>query len=351
MFKVARRVWGGVKNNLYRSLTPYRIKPRLMVLEVTDACNSKCRHCNIWRKKPTQNMLTSQELYDVLSDPLFSQLEAVLLTGGEPSLRKDMKDLISAIHAARPKASIWYSTNALLVDKVLDDVTFALHEGVQVGVGVSLDGVGGKHDKVRGVKGNFEKADRLLQELLKIHDHRLNVSIGFTLSKYTYAHYWELKDYADELGVNIIVQMCDEASFYGNIGNPYVDVTEGEYREKTQEIVKSLPNSLLKTHWLHRLNETPKHFKCYALCSFYFQHCNGDVSPCLRRYHTVYGNVRTSTPSNIWRSSKMKLGREVVRQCNPQCLNDWGFNVSIASSYLKLLWFKLTEKLRVFSSS
>ena len=50
--------------------------------------------------------------------------------------------------------------------KKLDDA------GLEVIVGISLEGVGKQHDDVRGVIGNFKKVDRLVDYLVKYRDER-----------------------------------------------------------------------------------------------------------------------------------------------------------------------------------
>ena len=47
----------GTKNLIFRNIN-MPLKPRWVVLMITDRCNSRCSHCNILRTKPTQNSLT-----------------------------------------------------------------------------------------------------------------------------------------------------------------------------------------------------------------------------------------------------------------------------------------------------
>jgi molybdenum cofactor biosynthesis enzyme MoaA len=69
-------------------------KPTKIWVEVTDACNSRCIHCNIWKKERTTNQLTVDEYRDFFNDPYLSDINEVIISGGEPMMRKDIKQIV-----------------------------------------------------------------------------------------------------------------------------------------------------------------------------------------------------------------------------------------------------------------
>jgi len=81
---------------------------------VTTRCNSRCRMCNIWRMgggpEPT---LEQVEEFLQTNRRALSGLRFVQLTGGEPSLREDLPEIVAAFHRAAPQAQIWIPTNGL----------------------------------------------------------------------------------------------------------------------------------------------------------------------------------------------------------------------------------------------
>ena len=137
------------------------LKPKRLWFGVTDRCNSHCTYCNIWRQKPTTNLLSPDEIESALSDPLFSDVEYIINSGGEPTLRQDLKEVIMAEHKAIKKARINISTNGLLPERIIDVAKYALQNGIDLEISTSVDAIGEEHDKIRGNKGNFEKVDRL----------------------------------------------------------------------------------------------------------------------------------------------------------------------------------------------
>ena len=62
--------------------------PREFMFPITYRCNARCVMCNIWRL-PKKKELSLQQMEQLLSDKLFSNIEAVNITGGEPTLRED----------------------------------------------------------------------------------------------------------------------------------------------------------------------------------------------------------------------------------------------------------------------
>lgn len=71
-------------------------KPHVINLLANDICNSRCAMCLIWKQKRTQE-LTPVELEQILRDPLFSNVRFVGITGGEPTLRRDLPELFDVV--------------------------------------------------------------------------------------------------------------------------------------------------------------------------------------------------------------------------------------------------------------
>lgn len=141
-------------------------KPIIIQFPVNDICNSKCQMCNIWQQK-FDSQITPLELSKVLENPLFSEVRGVGINGGEPTLRKDLAELIDTLFIKLPKLStISLITNALKSEMVTERIqeigqVIRKHQG-QLDVMVSLDGVGDVHDRVRGRQGNFANAVKVI---------------------------------------------------------------------------------------------------------------------------------------------------------------------------------------------
>lgn len=326
------------KNLIFRALG-IPLKPRWVVFMPTDACNSHCLHCDIWRQKPTRDYLSPEEIEKAFSDKFFNNIEFVMITGGEPTVRGDLKDVILGIHSALPWASIQLSTNALLPERALEAAKTAIENNINFEVGISLDGIGKEHDRLRGTEGNFEKADWLLRQLVELrkkYKDKLGIAAGVVLSDFTLHSLQEIREYAKELEISLVEAWYNESSFYHNVG-------KNKFQRQLFEAVKSQPPSLIQENWLKFLKGESIKFPCFALNTFFILKCNGDVAPCLNLWDLKAGNVRDNSASEIWHSFEAKKARNAVKKCQG-CLNGWGAGWSFRSSYYQILSFYIRHK-------
>ncbi|MBF0424574.1 MAG: radical SAM protein [Magnetococcales bacterium] len=323
-----------VRSSRTAVLEPLHQLPKLehLVYEVTDRCNSKCVHCNIWQNKGTGDM-SDAEIERIFSSGAFRHLNDVIITGGEPVLRSGIVANMAAIHGnVTPDAQFSLSTNGLLPERVLEATRKCLERGMRLIVGVSLDGLNERHDAARGVKGNFGKVDGLLKSLIRMREEsgndKLTVTVGYTLSPKTAGNLNEVADYVCNLGLRFLPQMFEEFEYYSNSapGNfsYFADGTE-DARESAQVMLKALetiPPSFQKELFLTLLDRGQFPFKCASLRSFFLLRSNGDVTPCLRYSETRIGNLRETPLEEIWHSKKMEEARVMVDNCRG-CSNTW----------------------------
>jgi len=334
--KQMKNAIGGVRNLILRAMNK-PIKPKWVVFMVTDRCNSRCVHCNIWKKKPIEDPLTPKEIEKAFSDNLFKDVEYVICTGGEVTVREDLEEIYLRLHKALPNARLQLSTNGLLPERAIKVVNTAMKNNIYLDVGVSLDGIGEDHDRIRGIKGNFNKVDQLLHELVKIRKNykdKLNIAIGIVISDLTLNSLSKVRSYAKKLNIEITEAWYNESSFYDNIGKKNI------FNNKLINAIKSQSPSPLQELWLKALNGKSIKYPCFAMNTFCVLKCNGDIVPCLNLFDRKAGNVRDQSPTDIWDSDEMKKVREIVKDCKG-CLNSWGAGWSFNSSFYPILLFYL----------
>ena len=335
--KVGKNTILGSKNLLLRNIKG-SLRPQGLVFMVTDKCNSRCTHCNIWRQKGVDNPLTPKELEKTLSDPLFKDIREIINTGGEATLRTDLEEIFLAEHKALPKANLQLSTNALIPQRTIDLAKTLLKRGIPLSIGISLDGVGEHHDKVRGVKGNFRQVDLLVHELIKlkeIYKDKLNFVLGFTLSGLTVDYMKETQEYGKKVGVDVLIQWYNQSNFYSNIGREL-----SKTDKKLLDAVKSLPPSFIRESWISSMEGKFIKFPCFALHTFCALKTNGDIVPCLNLFESSAGNVREKTPTEIWKSKEAQEIRKTIKNCSG-CLNQCGAGWSFESCTFPVMSFYL----------
>lgn len=181
-------------------------KPRVIQFPVNDICNAGCQMCHIWKQK-LDTQVSPEQLLHVLSSPLFSEVRAVGINGGEPTLRKDLPDIVDALYRRLPKLGrISLITNGLVAKKVCPNVDATgevVHRhGGELDVMVSSDGVGDLHDLVRGRKGNFDNVVKVLDHI-RSSPHVDSYQVACTVIKDNVYGLHDLLDWAIDQDVYI----------------------------------------------------------------------------------------------------------------------------------------------------
>ena len=132
--------------------------PFLVALNLTRRCNLSCAHCYLdagTRNNGEARELSTGEVRGILDGIAdLSDETMVVFTGGEPTLRRDLPDLIS--HATGLGLMPVLGTNGTLLD---DDRLQALKKAGLQGAGISIDSLDPAfHDDFRGQQGCWDKA-------------------------------------------------------------------------------------------------------------------------------------------------------------------------------------------------
>jgi len=132
-------------------------------ISVTDKCNLRCVYCMPaeglpWLKR--SDLLSYEEIVEVVSVMAELGLERVRITGGEPLVRKDLPTLVRAIRGVPGIEDIALSTNAVLLGEQAD----ALAEAGLDRVNVSLDSLQPERvDRIARRPGSFDRIMRGLE--------------------------------------------------------------------------------------------------------------------------------------------------------------------------------------------
>ena len=208
----------GINSRIHRCFLKPQY-PTFLLVSVTERCNCRCKMCHIWRKKDVRD-ISLQDYRKIFSDPLWKELKILSLTGGEPFLRNDLKDIMLSAAEIFPRLErISMPTNGVLSDRtarVVKETLEQLPKNIDVKVGVSLDGPEELHDEMRGVPGGFQKALRTVEQLSEICDENFEVGIlslimpeNVSLLKEAHRIF---RQYTDKITYTLIT----ESEFFGN---------------------------------------------------------------------------------------------------------------------------------------
>ena len=130
---------------------------RYLRVSVTDKCNLRCVYCMPlegldWLKR--EEILTYEEIAEVVRTMAGMGLERVRITGGEPLIRRDLSDLVKMIADVPEIEDLSLSTNAVL----LADQAEALKQAGVQRLNISLDSL--QADRVDAISrrpGSYSK--------------------------------------------------------------------------------------------------------------------------------------------------------------------------------------------------
>jgi len=137
---------------------------------LTKGCNLKCRHCWLAPKhepspKTAEPVLRVDQFSSIINQAKSLGLTSVKLTGGEPLLHPQIRDILRIVQSEQLQLTI--ETNGVLCSPDLAEAIQASSKNLSISV--SLDGATAEvHDWIRGVEGSFEAAINGIQNLVRV---------------------------------------------------------------------------------------------------------------------------------------------------------------------------------------
>jgi MoaA/NifB/PqqE/SkfB family radical SAM enzyme len=320
----------GINTRIHRAL--FRgMYPTFLLMSVTEKCNCRCSMCNIWQKKNVVD-IDLKTYKKFFSDNLWEDLAILSLTGGEPFLRNDLKDLILlAVKKCPGLKRISMPSNGLLTKKSVETVKSILADlpkHITLKIGISIDGPREMHDKLRGVPGCYDKAMETIHQFKKIPNKNFEVGILSLITsenalclKETYKIFQSITD-------QITFTLSTESEFFSNL-------EEGREifpKEETKKILSFIDTYLIPEHpekaylytkYKDHLIKKQRTYPCLAGYKSAYLDSKGNLLPChyLGEKYT-FTNILKNQGSleEAWFSADAKKIRTRIEK-NPYCRN------------------------------
>lgn len=136
--------------------------PPHLSLELTTACNLRCRHCYRESDSTQSDFFPIAELLKILAELKSLGLRTVELTGGEPLLHPNFLEILS--FCADKFSLVGVLSNGTILGKEVFEIYQSL--GDRLILSISLDGPDAEsHDLRRGVSGSFHRTCNNLRVL------------------------------------------------------------------------------------------------------------------------------------------------------------------------------------------
>jgi MoaA/NifB/PqqE/SkfB family radical SAM enzyme len=295
-------------------------RPTAIAILLTERCNARCLHCDIWKNRGREDQPTVAQWKAVLSDlrrwlgPIH-----VAFTGGEALLMPFTPELVS--HASTLGLLVEHLTHGYWKDQSRIE---SLARARPWRVTLSLDGLGTTHDVVRGRQQFFDFVLQTLETLVRVRREAgatFAIRLKHVIMEHNLHESADVARFAREKGVEVYYQpieqnynTADDPRWFEHSANwprnpqRAVETVEQLIRLKrrgfpianTIEQLKVMipyfrdPESLLVATQSHTALDGAQ---CSATTNLQIQ-SNGDVKTCCGM--PPIGNIRAATIRDIW---------------------------------------------------
>ena len=281
---------------------------------LTYRCNSRCSMCNIW-KNPT---LPKEEVSLETLSKIPSGVTYLNLTGGEPTLREDLLDIVDLL---QPKAmKLEFSSNGLHPERLEPVIKKYPHTKIRF----SLEGFEITNNKIRGEKNGYNtKVNGLLrlQELggtdlgfaITIQDDNIHDLVG--LFEFAEKHHFELATSALHNGFQF--HKSDNLPYDRlRVARQIEGLITGQLRTNN---VKNWFRAYLNLGLITKVLGHDRLLPCTAATDFMFIDPWSDVFACNVRPDLKVGNLERQNWDEIYNGTKAQEIRQQVAQCTQNC--------------------------------
>lgn len=316
---------------------PHNTLPVLSEIAITYKCNLACRFCYAGcncKKEPWSiskinetikglsykstvgktssdtivKDMTTEEVKKVLYMIKYdAEVPSVSFTGGEPTLRKDLCELVEYATSIGLRVNL-ISNGTQLNEDYIDRLIKAGLKSAQI----SLEGGSAKvHDNLTQVKGSFEKTVNAVKLLLKKNIH---VHTNTTLNQLNVPHIDELVEFIATLGTKrFSMNLCipTKSTVAEKLSITYTDIAPviDHIQKKAEELGIEFMWYSPTPYCIYNPVKTRLGGKSCAACDGLLSVApNGDVLPCSSLPKSV-GNILKSGFNKVWEGKKASFWR------------------------------------------
>jgi MoaA/NifB/PqqE/SkfB family radical SAM enzyme len=201
---------------------------------VTYKCNARCEMCHTW-KYPSKR---SEEFRPEALQSLPNGFAKINITGGEPTLRDDLNDIVEVLYPKTTRLEI--ISNGSKPKRLFEiaerhpDMTFR----------ISLEGLPKISDEIRGLENGFDLGLRSILGLLDIGVK--DVGISMTLADKNVQDLIPFYQFAMRMGIEFTQCVPHNSHYFHKYDNAIRDVTrwETEVRKFIQALLASKRSEL-----------------------------------------------------------------------------------------------------------
>jgi MoaA/NifB/PqqE/SkfB family radical SAM enzyme len=359
-------------NFLHNRFFPGNKRLSTLAIFGTDLCDSACKHCLIWTKRPV-NYLPFETIKEIMKSKAVRKTTTVALAGGEYMLHPDAVDIMKWFSVYHPNFDVL--TNALQPELLIE----AVRKHPPRRLYISLDGDRESYLHMRG-KDGYDGIIKVLDDLHTV----LPISLMFTLSPYNdFDDLEHVAKVCKRYNADLRVGVYNDISFFDTIENAHNHeigslkspeirsfsearklivakqhsgnlVAEAEnkqdflinIREKISTIIDDFPENkdflILYDEW----RRGGLQLSCNSILDSIVVLPNGDIPVC-QNLDVLIGNIHTNTLDEILGMNQTrKTQKHYSKNCNACWINfHRKYDIILYRSFERYFGSSVTSKL------
>ena len=306
---------------------------------LTYRCNSRCAMCHLWQH-PT---LPKDEITPELLAKLPANFDTITLTGGEPTLREDLEEIVDILISKARHLEMY--TNGLKYD-ALEKIA---RKYPQIGFWVGMDGILAKNDQIRGEKDGFSQKMAIFERFSALGTKNWGISV--TIQDENCDQLSDLFGLTQPAGGCLSVSALHNGFQFHKIDNePYNRVRTAR---ATQQLAVELLDSRRPQNWMRaysliglmrKILGQPRLIRCTAGRDFVVLDPWGQVYACNVRPDLEMGDLTTRSWREIMKSPAAAAARTRVARCTHNC-----WMPESARAAFQRGWWLRTPRIRAFA--
>ena len=296
---------------------------------VTYRCNARCSMCNRYKAPSKAEEEISVETIKKLPPMYFTNI-----TGGEPFIRTDLKDIVRELYKKSDRIVI--STNGFFTDRIVE----LCKEFPQIGIRISIEGLEKTNNEIRGLDDGF---NRVYTTLKKLVDMGMKyVGFGMTVQDKNAPDLVPLYELSNKMNMEFATASLHNSFYFVEAKNKINDrpMVAENFEKLINELLKSnRPKKWFRAYFNHGLINyiygQKRLLPCDMSFDTFFIDPYGDVMPCNgTKDKEVMGNLNEQSWDELWNSEQADRVRKKVRSFDRNC---WMIG-SVSPAMHKYIW-------------